>query len=106
MGYGDGLTLCLNINFPTVIIELDAKAVINVISNPNQPNSIISSNVNDCRHLASRIPQTRFSHYFREANRCANHLAKWGTHQSLGLIMYDSPPMDLEKYHSFEFSGL
>lgn len=43
----DGFTLCLNRNFPAVIIELDAKAVINVISNPNQPNSIISSIVND-----------------------------------------------------------
>jgi len=36
----DGFTLCLNRNFPAVIIELDAKAVINVISNLNQPNSI------------------------------------------------------------------
>ena len=72
----DDLTLCLNRNFLVVIIDLDAKAVINVISNPNQPNSIISSIVNDCMHLASKIPWTRFSHYFREANRCANHLAK------------------------------
>ncbi|KAL0003747.1 hypothetical protein SO802_011308 [Lithocarpus litseifolius] len=44
----DGFTLCLHRNFPAVIIELDAKAGINVISNPNQPNSIISSIVNDC----------------------------------------------------------
>ena len=51
----DGLTLCLNINFPAGIIELDAKAVINVISNPNQPNSIISSNVNDCRDRKSVV---------------------------------------------------
>ena len=57
----DGLTLCLDRNFPDVIIELDAKAIIDVISNPNQPNSIISSIVNDCRHLASKIPQTRFN---------------------------------------------
>ena len=57
----DDLTLCLNRNFLVVIIDLDAKAVINVISNPNQPNSIISSIVNDCRHLASKIPQTRFN---------------------------------------------
>ena len=53
----DGLTLCLNRNFPAVIIELDAKAIIDVISNPNQPNSVISSIVNDCKHLAARIPK-------------------------------------------------
>ena len=57
----DDLTLCLNRNFLVVIIDLDAKAVINVISIPNQPNSIISSIVNDCRHLVSKIPQTRFN---------------------------------------------
>ena len=53
----DDLTLCLNRNFLVVIIDLDAKAVIKVISNPNQPNSIISSNVNDCKQLTTRIPK-------------------------------------------------
>jgi len=53
----DGLTLCLDRNFPDVIIELDAKAIIDMISNPNQPNSIISSNVNDCKQLTTRIPK-------------------------------------------------
>ena len=75
---------------------MDAKAIIEVLSNSNKTNFIISSIVDDCRQLASQIPQTRFNHCYREANRCADALAKIGSQQILDFILYDNPPVDLQ----------
>ena len=45
----DGLMLCVERNFTAVVIEMDAKAIIEVLNNPNNTNLIISSIVDDCR---------------------------------------------------------
>lgn len=102
----DGLSLCINRNFLAVDIELDAKAIIDVLTNPNQTNSVISTIMDDCRQLASQIPQVRFSHCFKEANRCADGLIRMGTQQSLDFILYDSPPMASGIFADFDHSGL
>ena len=102
----DGLSICVDRNFHAVIIEMDALAIIEAITNPSQPNAVLSAIVKDCRQLASRIPWTRFSHCFREANKCAYHLAKTGTRHQVGITMYDSPPADLEHLFDFDASGL
>lgn len=85
---------------------MDAKAIIEVLSNPNKTNFIISSIVDDCRQLASRIPQTRFNHCYREANRCADVLAKTGSQQTSDFILSDNPPVDLQTFVDFDCSGL
>ena len=85
---------------------MDALTIIEATTNPTQPNVVLSAIVKDCRQLASRIPRIRFSHCFREANRCADHLAKTGTRHQVGITMYDSPPTDLEHLFDFDASGL
>lgn len=62
--------------------------------------------MDDCRQLASQIPQVPFCHCFKEANRCADGLARMGTQQSLDFILYDSPPMDSVIFADFDNSGL
>ncbi|KAK9983082.1 hypothetical protein SO802_032607 [Lithocarpus litseifolius] len=52
------------------------KAIIDVLANPRQSNSVISSIVDDCRQLASQIPRVQFFHCFMEVNRCVDALAK------------------------------
>lgn len=74
----DGLLLCVERNFQAVVIELDAKAVCDVLCNPTQTNTIISPIVDVCRQLAERTPQVRFKHCYKEANKCADGLAKMG----------------------------
>ena len=68
----DGLTICVNKNFQVVEVELGAKALIDVLQNPTQTYPIISPLLDDCMQLAIQIPQIRFSHCYREANRCTN----------------------------------
>jgi len=75
----DGLILFVERNFTTVVIEMDAKAIIEVLNNPNNTNLIISSIVDDYRQLASQIPWTHFNHYYGEANRSDDMLVRMGS---------------------------
>ena len=45
----DWLLLCLQSYIQVVIIEMDAKAIVDAFSHHNNSNSIISSRVDDCR---------------------------------------------------------
>ena len=47
--------LCCNMNISCLIVELDAKMVVDVFKNSNHKNYIISPILDDCRRLASRF---------------------------------------------------
>ena len=49
----DGLLIYVNCNYFAVEVEVDAKAVIDVVANPRQSNDFILSIMDDCRQLAS-----------------------------------------------------
>ena len=102
----DGFMLCVDRNFSTVMVEMDAKVIIEVLNNPNNTNLIISSIADDCRKLASQIPRIRFDHCYREANRSANTLARMGAQQSSSFCLYTSPPEDVIPLLEFDNSDL
>ena len=91
----DGLILCLQIQAQAVIIELDAKFVVDAFNLQNYSNSKVSSVMDDCKHLASQLPQMRVRHVYREANRCADCLAKLGTSLKSDFVVFSSPPVAL-----------
>ena len=91
----DGLTLCHNMHLQAIDIQIDAKAVVDVISNPSYTNRFVMPTVDDCRQLISQLGQVRIGHYYHEANFCANFLARKGALQDCSFIMYQDPPLDL-----------
>ena len=74
----DGIQLCLELNLPAVIIELDAMLVVNLLRstnhNPNGNNNLVA----DCREGLARIPKVKIQHCYREANKCVDALARRG----------------------------
>lgn len=70
----DGLLLCQHLNPNAVIIELDAKALVDALNNPLYSNFVISPLFEDCKQLAAQIPHVSIKHSYREGNRCADHL--------------------------------
>ena len=58
-GLREGLMLCCNLNISCLVIELDAKAIVDVLGNSSYVNNIISPILDDCRLLASRFQQIR-----------------------------------------------
>lgn len=52
----DGQNLCISMDLEAVEIEVNAKAIVDLISNDNSSNWFIYSLIDDCRILASQIP--------------------------------------------------
>lgn len=91
----DGLLFCNQLKLNAIMVELDAKALVDALKNPAYANTIVSSLFDDCRRLAAQIPHLSIKHIYREANRCANCLASLGSCQSLDFISSFCPPVDL-----------
>ena len=87
--------LCNQLNVQVVNIELDAKSIVDAINVQGKSDSVVSSILEDCRHLIAMIPQTTVTHVFREANRSADWLANLGLNLDVDFILYSSPPVDL-----------
>lgn len=91
----DGLVLCKQMNWTKVIVELDAKVLVDALNNRGSHTTMISPLIEDCRFLASQIPQLVISHIYREANSCADRLANMGRLQHLDFVLHSSPPVGL-----------
>ena len=76
-------------------IDLDAKVVADLMCNAKILNIDNASIVADCRLLISQFSQVKVSHYYREANRCANALTRLGCSQVLDFMYLNSPPPPL-----------
>ena len=101
-----GLQLCLQIQTQAMLIELDSKTIVDAFNSQGYSNTFISSIMDDCRHMISRIPQTRCRHIYREPNRCADFLAKVGTSIEDDFIVFHSPPVDLLSILEADANGL
>ena len=77
-GLRDGLILCCDLNIPCVIVEVDAKVVVDVLKNTSYVNNVVSPLLDDCRQLVARLHQVQINHCYRQVNRCADLLAKMG----------------------------
>ena len=54
-GLRDRLVLCCNMNISCLIVELDAKVVVDVFKNTDYVNHVISPILGDCKQVVSRI---------------------------------------------------
>lgn len=54
-GLRDGLILCSNLNIQCLIVEVDARALVDALLNSDYVNIVVSPLLDDCRHLLSRF---------------------------------------------------
>lgn len=102
----DRLMICVHRNFNAVEVEVDARAVIDVLSALKCTNSLAAPLVDDCKQLATQIHQIRFKHCFREANRSADKLASIGVAQDSQFKLFLCPPVDLVTVFNSDLNGL
>ena len=93
-GLRDGLVLAHQHNIKKLIIELDAKAVLDLI----QPENLTSCShhpygalISDCSSLIQKLEDIRIQHIFREGNATADILAKARTKLSCLFVLFDYP---------------
>lgn len=105
-GLRDGLMLCCNLNVPCLIVELDAKVVVDVFKNSNYVNNVISPILDDCKQLVSCFQQIQINHCYHQANRCADLLARMGAEQELDFVNFLSMPVDMFNAFENDMNGL
>ena len=102
----DGLNMCIELNLPAVIIELDAKLVVDLLKKWGgslNGNDVI---VADCKESLKKIPRTIIKHCFREANKCADALARRGALFSQDFLSFSFPPSDVALLLSLDSAGI
>ena len=105
-GLRNGLSLCLSLNILCLVVEVDAKAVVDILKNHNYDNIIISPIMEDCRQLVSCFQQIQINHCYRQANRCADLLAKLGVEQEIDFQNFLSSPVDILQILQDDRDGL
>ena len=74
----DGLSLCIFLHIMALEIEVDAKVILEWMTSEHSNNLNHSPLIMDCKALINQVPQVRMMHCFREANKCADTLARKG----------------------------
>ena len=96
---------CLNLHLPAIEIEIDTKSIVDLLNNPKVANNVVSHLVDDCRYLISYLPWVRVKHCFKEANRCANVLARLGSNQVIDFYVFSSPLVDIMDFLKADAHG-
>ncbi len=95
LGVRDGLRLAKPYNIQKLIIELDAKAMLDLLMSDNNTFLCyhpLSALINDCRSLIHSFEEARLLHTYCEGNFCADLLAREGTKTANSYVEYFSPP--------------
>ena len=87
----DGLRLCIALKLPTVIIELDAKLIVDLLQNPDGHRNCIDALVSDCKTELGNIPRVQINHCYCKANKCADVLARKGALLSQDFVIFLDP---------------
>ena len=86
--------LASQLGITQLLVELDAKVVMDLMLSSKSFNNSFSTLLNDCNYLLRQFNQVRISHVYWEANRCADHLAKRGYILIWNFVVLDSPNPD------------
>ena len=74
---------------------MDAKSIVEVLQNTGYVIHVISPILDDCRQLITQFQNVRIKHCFRQANQCADGLARMSFSLNVDLLIFDSPPVDV-----------
>ena len=105
-GLCEGLKLCCNLNIHCLVVEMDAKAIVDVLQNEDYANIIISPILDDCRQLLTRLHQVHIKHRFCQANQCADGLGRMSFRMSSDFLMFDSLPVDILDVFEGDLNGM
>ena len=102
-----GLKIAWDMGFKFIHLELDSMIVLTwlVEKTANFPTNMMPL-FHDCRNLLARDWEVQVLHVYREANACADALAKWGTHQHHVLSIYSSCPSFVYVCYIRDMAGL
>ena len=102
----DGLRLCIALKLPALIIELDAKLIVDLLQKSDGHRNCIDALVSDCKTELKNIPRVQINHCYCEANKCADALARRGAMLSQDFVIFLDPPTDVSLLLSLDSAGV
>ena len=89
----DGLTMAKQMRIENICIEMDAEFIVQLVSRPSMVNLMLEPILFECRNLIQTFPNSSVAHVFREANGCANRLARMGAELVVTdfLFLFEQP---------------
>ena len=100
----DGLIIVKDLGLSNLIVELDALSVIHMLSS-DKPSPIMEPLLSDCRSLYKAIPNKRIQHVYREANQCADALARLGSSVVSSFVVFVEPPPVVANLLALDVAG-
>ena len=98
----DGLTLALQLGIVNLTVEINADMLIFLLNNHSCSNLLMEPLLSDCRNLLLRFSNPVVNHIFREANQCADALAKLGAAFAVSFVVFDYPLENLLAFNKAE----
>ena len=102
-----GLAMAWNMGVKLFQLELDSKVVLTWLTNTNMnyPTNMLPL-ICDCRNLLDQKWEVHMQHVYREANGCADALAKRGTCHRNMMTMYNECPNFVYVSYMRDLTGL
>ena len=88
----DGLMLAAQFGINHLHVELDAQVVVNLVLSNKAINNSRAALLNDCRYLLEQFQHVKVTHVFREANKCADNLARADCSFPGNFVVLDALP--------------
>lgn len=73
--------LVKQLHLSSLEVELDAAVVVNIVTKSDTPNRNLQAHIMNYRELISKVPYIWVKHVFRDANCCADTLARHRCYQ-------------------------
>lgn len=84
--------MALSEGIQNLIVELDARVAVDLVSSNVDSNKPYSPLLCACKCLLRMIPRVQVKHVYREGNRCADALARWGCIMVDDFVVFNFPP--------------
>ncbi|XP_039052636.1 uncharacterized protein LOC120194390 [Hibiscus syriacus] len=104
-GIRQGMFLAKSLEVAKLIIEADAKWIIDALNKDEIDNSQMTVIVKDCVEMKEGWV-TEIRHTLREGNRCVDRLAKMALEKRRDCIFWKSPPDELQPFLQADSHGL
>ena len=102
----DGIRLCIALKIPAVIIELDAKVVVDLLQKETRNQNGLDAILGDCRAGLRVILRVEIPNCYREANKCAGALARRGALLPQDFVVFLEPPSEVALLINLDKAGV
>ena len=90
----EGLLIAKQLGFDNLCVDLDTAFLVYLITNPTVAHLNLEPLLSDCKNLTKSFPNCLVEHVYREANNCADRLAKMGADLNTNhLFLYNTLPV-------------